>query len=153
MEGQIKLACQTLTVIHVRWFGTPGKYRRAIPRLAKVRWDDATSGRIYLPGPERRDEGLDWWVGALSDYAGAPLERIAAESLPFIRTRPEALKAIPSGCVAVCLGKWDTGIGHLIPGRLLSETETEAAWWKILSLIGPSAAWWQDYSPELYGFG
>lgn len=141
-----------MTVIHVRWTDRPGKCRRTIPKLAKVRWDDESSARLYLPARER-EEMLDWWVAQLSDYADAPLHRTAVDTLAFVRTRPAALRSVPTGCIPVELGKWDTGIGQLSPGRLLTDAETEAIWWEILPLIGPSSAWWQDYSPRLYGFG
>lgn len=141
-----------MTVIQVRWVDAHGMYRKTIPRLAKVRWDDEVSARLYLPACER-DEALDWWVAQLSDYTGAPLERTSADTLVFMRTRPEALRSIPVGCIPVELGRWDTRIGQLAAGRLLTEPEIETVWWSILSLIGPSAAWWQDYSSRLYGFG
>lgn len=56
---------------------------------------------------------------------GAELVLTSAETLPWVMTRPETLKLVPSDCVALELGKWSTEIGWGEPGRLLESDEVD----------------------------
>jgi hypothetical protein len=153
MEGWMKLACKVMTVVHAGWIDQQGKPRRTVDGIGWVRWDaDGRSCRIYIPA-RLEENHLDDVVEDFADYVGAPLERTAAETLPFLMTRPESLAAVPVGCCPVQLSKWNTGVGKFTSGHLMAQEEVEETWWAIIAAIGPSAARWHTYSRDLYGFG
>ena len=153
MDGWMKLACKVMTVVHARCTDRQGKPRRTVDGIGWVRWDaDGRSCRIYIPA-RLEESHLDGVVQDFADYVGAPLERTAAETLPFVMTRRESLAAVPVGCCPVQLSKWNTGIGKFTPGHLMAQEEIEETWWAIVAAVGPSAARWQTFSRDLYGFG